>query len=304
MTFIGIDGAILITFINTILEHYGDEFRLTNIPGLKKMTGYSDFTNCVSNYVACSDCYTLYNYSNNTYTSWNSKKVSSKTFCGNDLYNSGIRNAVIQKRTFRLFSFDRFNGVLKGFQTNQKSGFEKTYMKKFIEVSSKGDFYHTHLNTITSPSYIPLFSKLTDSITRTIPSGNHQNSPPFFHLPSFLESATNPEQQTFGNEPLPPSALPLVLKEATTMRKSEYGCLLKFYKIEYDDESLCSAKTMIRHRIFVNDRVQKISFINLLGQVYKGDEGLVMRKSYIQARNLTTKIRSSLYNPLLNCYAN
>ncbi|OAD65359.1 hypothetical protein PHYBLDRAFT_176270 [Phycomyces blakesleeanus NRRL 1555(-)] len=165
-------------------------------------------------------------------------------------------------------------------------------MKKFIENSSKGDFYHTHLSTITNPSYISLFSKLTNSITGTIPFGNHQNSPSFFHLPSFLESATNPEQQTFGNEPLPPSALPLALKEATTMRKAEYDCLLKFYKIEYDDETLCSAKTMLRHRIFANDRIQKIASINLLRQVYKGGEGLIMRGSYIQAKYIETNNNS------------
>ncbi|OAD79484.1 hypothetical protein PHYBLDRAFT_162550 [Phycomyces blakesleeanus NRRL 1555(-)] len=194
--------------------------------------------------------------------------------------------------SFWLFSFECFNGVLKGFQTNQKSGFKKTYMKKFVEDSSKGDFYHTHLSTINNPSYISVFNKLTDSITGTIPSGNHQNLLSFFHLSSFLESTTNPEQQTFGNEPLPPSALPLALKEATTMRKAEYGCLLKLYKIEYDDDTLCSAKTMLRHRIFVNDRIQKIASINLLRQVYKGGEGLIMRGSYIQAKYMGTNNNS------------
>ncbi|OAD74869.1 hypothetical protein PHYBLDRAFT_167209 [Phycomyces blakesleeanus NRRL 1555(-)] len=386
LIFIVNDGTvILITFINTILEHYGEDFRLSiSIPGLKKMMGYNDLMNGVSNYVACSDCHTLYDYSNTTQTCCNFKRVGSKTLCRNDLYkhmhetvidpmhNLFLRTAKrmmnnwiacdlldsndfaeMQKEadsmttpmgaltkpaiteeeidkahvslekfchgcetmykldllspnmhhhlhlkesiqdfgsiySFWLFSFEHFNGVLKGFQANQKSSFEKTYMKKFVEDSSKGDSYHTHLSTITNPSYISLFSKLTDSITGTIPSGNHQNSPSFFHLPSFLESATNPEHQTFGNKLLPPSALPLALKEATTMRKAEYNCLLKFYKIEYDDETLCSAKTMLRHRISVYDRIQKIASINLPEQVYKGGEGLIMRGFYIQAKYMET----------------
>ncbi|OAD75364.1 hypothetical protein PHYBLDRAFT_166613 [Phycomyces blakesleeanus NRRL 1555(-)] len=73
------EGAvILITFINIILKHYGENFRLpTSIPGLRKMIGYNDLTNGISKYVACSNCHTLYNYSNNTHTSCNFKRVGS-----------------------------------------------------------------------------------------------------------------------------------------------------------------------------------------------------------------------------------
>ncbi|OAD75965.1 hypothetical protein PHYBLDRAFT_142948 [Phycomyces blakesleeanus NRRL 1555(-)] len=136
--------------------------------------------------------------------------------------------------SFWLFSFECFNGVLKGFQTNQKSGFEKTYMKKFIKNSSKAQF---HLAIIKTCHNSFIF--------------HHSWNPP-------------PIQ---NNKHL-------------------------FYKIEYDDETLCSAKTMLRHRIFVNDRIQKIASINLLGQVYKGGEGLIMRGSYIQAKYMETNNNS------------
>ncbi|OAD72402.1 hypothetical protein PHYBLDRAFT_169533 [Phycomyces blakesleeanus NRRL 1555(-)] len=88
LTFIVDDSAvILITFINTILAHYREDFQLfISIPGLKKMTGYNDLMNEVSNYVACSDYHTLYDYRNTTQTCCNFRRVSSKTFCGNDLY--------------------------------------------------------------------------------------------------------------------------------------------------------------------------------------------------------------------------
>ncbi|KAG2192669.1 hypothetical protein INT47_009239 [Mucor saturninus] len=178
-----------------------------------------------------------------------------------------------------LFSFERYNGLVKGFNTNRKAGFEKTYMNKFVQSGSKGDFYQAHLATITSPSHLALFNRLSPA-TVFVPQ---QNRLSIFSLPAFLESAMNPTKQTFGNEPLPPSALPLVLKAPTTMRKLEYDCLLKYYKMEYADDDLCSAKNMIRNAHFVNDRIQKFTSINLLGQVYKGSEGANGRGSYIQA---------------------
>ncbi|OAD81216.1 hypothetical protein PHYBLDRAFT_161840 [Phycomyces blakesleeanus NRRL 1555(-)] len=421
------DTVILITFINTILEHYGEDFRLpTSILGLRKMTGYNDLTNGVSKYVACSNCHTLYNYSNNTHTSCNFKRVGSKAYCKNDLYKSSMKNAMISKCTFIynsltttlkkmftrpsfemratiidpmhnlflrtakrmmdiwiannllddkdfvemqeeanrmvlpvgymtlkikigkkfpfmkadewkswcliyslvllktclrddllgnwihfvdacreltkpsitkneikkahksleefcvgcedfhkpdvftqnmhlhlhlketienfgpiygfwLFSFEHYNGVLKGFETNQKSGFENTYMKRFLESSYNGDFCQAYLRNVTSPLLFSLFLKLSGRKIYNPALSPHPLIPAFFHLPAFLQSAEKSSKQTFGNEPLPLSTLPLCLKPPTTMRKSEYDCLLNFYKIEYDDDSLCSAKTTIRN---------------------------------------------------------
>ncbi|OAD66215.1 hypothetical protein PHYBLDRAFT_175507 [Phycomyces blakesleeanus NRRL 1555(-)] len=185
---------------------------------------------------------------------------------------------------FWLFSFECYNGVLKGFETNQKSGFENTYMKRFLESSYNGDFCQAHLRNVTSPLLLSLFLKLSGCKIYNPALSPHPLIPSFFHLPTFLQSTEKPSKQTFGNESLPLSALPLCLKPPTTMRKSEYDCRLDFYKIEYDDDSLCSAKTTIRNCWFVNDRIQKISSINLLGQVYTGGEGLVVRGSHIQAK--------------------
>ncbi|OAD75696.1 hypothetical protein PHYBLDRAFT_72886 [Phycomyces blakesleeanus NRRL 1555(-)] len=96
-SFIVDEGAvILITFINTILEHYRENFRLpTSIPDLRKMTGYNDLIKGISKYVACSNCHTLYNYSNNTYTFCNFKRVGSKTYYKNDLYKSSMKNTIV-----------------------------------------------------------------------------------------------------------------------------------------------------------------------------------------------------------------
>ncbi|OAD75365.1 hypothetical protein PHYBLDRAFT_64289 [Phycomyces blakesleeanus NRRL 1555(-)] len=148
---------------------------------------------------------------------------------------------------FWLFSFEHYNGVLKGFETNQKSGFENTYMKRFLESSYNGDFCQAHLRNVTSPLLLSLFLKLSGRRIYNPALSPHPLIPSFFHLPTFLQSAEKPSKQTFGNKPLPLSALSLCLKPPTTMRKSEYDCLLDFYKIEYDNDSLCSIKTTIRN---------------------------------------------------------
>ncbi|KAI9003758.1 hypothetical protein CLU79DRAFT_783390, partial [Phycomyces nitens] len=114
-----------------------------------------------------------------------------------------------------------------------------------------------------------------------------------FHLPTFVDSATETEISILGNESLPPSALPLKLQEPTTMTTAEYNCLLKFYRIEYQDNLLQSAKGVVQSSNFVNDRIQKIPYINLLGQVYKSGEGSNTRGSYIQAIYIEKNSESS-----------
>ncbi|OAD75695.1 hypothetical protein PHYBLDRAFT_166923 [Phycomyces blakesleeanus NRRL 1555(-)] len=185
---------------------------------------------------------------------------------------------------FWLFSFEHYNGVLKWFETNQKSGFENIYMKRFLESCYNGDVCQTHLSNVISPLLLSLFLKLSGHKIYNPALLPHPLILSLFHLPSFLQSAEKPSKQIFGNEPLPLSTLLLCLKPPTTMRKSEYNCLLNFYKIKYDDDSLCSAKTTITNCWFVNDQNQKISSINLLGQVYTGGEGLVVRGSHIQVK--------------------
>ncbi|OAD78444.1 hypothetical protein PHYBLDRAFT_157553 [Phycomyces blakesleeanus NRRL 1555(-)] len=43
---------------------------------------------------------------------------------------------------FWLFSFERYNGLLKNIKTNQKGGFESTMMKRFLERTYIGSFYN------------------------------------------------------------------------------------------------------------------------------------------------------------------
>ncbi|OAD69934.1 hypothetical protein PHYBLDRAFT_171957 [Phycomyces blakesleeanus NRRL 1555(-)] len=179
---------------------------------------------------------------------------------------------------FWLFSFEQYNGLIKGFNTNRKNGFKKTYMDKFIENASKSDFHRTNLHTIANLHHLTIFNKLSDSITG-IKNTSVLSPLSIFRLTSFVESGFNPNKQTLGNESLPQSAYPLNLKEPLTMKIGEYECLLKYYRIY--------AKRVIKNPNFVNDRIRKIQSINLFGQKYAGSEGSVTRGTHIMARFAT-----------------
>ncbi|OAD81284.1 hypothetical protein PHYBLDRAFT_138831 [Phycomyces blakesleeanus NRRL 1555(-)] len=83
-----------------------------------------------------------------------------------------------------------------------------------------------------------------------------------FNLKTFLDSAEVNIDNVKGNEPLPPSAFSLSLDDNTLLRG-------------YQDT--------IIGQLFLNNMIQKMQFINLLGQVYKGSNGVVRRDSIIQA---------------------
>ncbi|KAI9003775.1 hypothetical protein CLU79DRAFT_714218 [Phycomyces nitens] len=110
--------------------------------------------------------------------------------------------------SYWLFGFERYNSILKNINTNRKSGFKATYMRSFVEDTRKGDFVHSFLSTPSGQYFSDVFSKLTISphiATTPIPYFDISA----FSLPDFLELAENSLMTIHGNEPLPPSTLPL-----------------------------------------------------------------------------------------------
>ncbi|KAI9003759.1 hypothetical protein CLU79DRAFT_714287, partial [Phycomyces nitens] len=94
-------SVILITFINSVLEHYGEEFRLpTSIPGLKKMSGFSDLTSGVSKYVACGNCHSIFSDVNGAPSTCDFKKLGSNRECGNALYKISNSKTLRPNRTY------------------------------------------------------------------------------------------------------------------------------------------------------------------------------------------------------------
>ncbi|KAG2192665.1 hypothetical protein INT47_009235 [Mucor saturninus] len=143
--------------------------------------------------------------------------------------------------SYWLFGFERYNSILKNINTNRRSGFEATYMRSFIEDTRKGDFVRGFLDTPSGQYFSDVFSKLTihQDITSTqIPYLDLSA----FSLPEFLEFAENPLLTVHGNEPLPPSTLPLKKKPMSIMPRLEYNCLVEYYQVVHGDKNINSCK--------------------------------------------------------------
>ncbi|OAD78060.1 hypothetical protein PHYBLDRAFT_141922 [Phycomyces blakesleeanus NRRL 1555(-)] len=152
-----------------------------------------------------------------------------------------------------LFSFERYNSVLKNINTNRRSGFEMTYMKTFIEDTRKGDFVCNFLKTSGPFNFSGIFDKL---VTGYSPADSTTSTALYnwFSLPDFLDAAENPNLSIRG-----------------------------YYQAVYNDPTISSCKDVIQDTAFVNDWIEMLKSVNLLGQTFKGSRGTNGRGSYIQA---------------------
>ncbi|OAD78855.1 hypothetical protein PHYBLDRAFT_163949 [Phycomyces blakesleeanus NRRL 1555(-)] len=102
-----------------------------------------------------------------------------------------------------------------------------------------------------------------------------------FSLSDFVEYSLNPCYSALGCEPLPPSVFPIKLDQRIIMCKRHYECLLEFYRHAYgsrnhfDHYSNCES-----NQIFVNNRIEKMTQIFLLGQEYSS--GSYFRAYYLE----------------------
>ncbi|OAD66750.1 hypothetical protein PHYBLDRAFT_152021 [Phycomyces blakesleeanus NRRL 1555(-)] len=190
-----------------------------------------------------------------------------------------------------LFSFERFNGVLKNYATNWRNGFEANYMRRYLEDAYKSDLAHGIIPCIC-PSHAGLLVKLIGpSVSSASFASSASSASSAFVLDDFIASANANFDITKGNEPLPPSTFPLELERETSMKESEYLNLLVYYQETYDDQALCHYCQPGPDQKMVNNQIQKMKSIHLLGQVYKGGDGMAKRRSYIQALFQTSNDR-------------
>ncbi|OAD65465.1 hypothetical protein PHYBLDRAFT_176062 [Phycomyces blakesleeanus NRRL 1555(-)] len=190
-----------------------------------------------------------------------------------------------------LFSFERCNGILKNYATNRKDGFEGTYMKKYLEEAYQGDLIRQTL-PIIRPEHLAIILELTASTANSIATSTSTATSIQFDINAFLDSPEINFDIVKGNEPLPPSALPLALKGEISMDESEYEHLLEYYRETYDDQTLVHYRQAGHFNNFVNNRIQKFESINLLGQIYKS-KTKNQRGSFMQALFETSDGRST-----------
>ncbi|OAD78084.1 hypothetical protein PHYBLDRAFT_141949 [Phycomyces blakesleeanus NRRL 1555(-)] len=130
------------------------------------------------------------------------------------------------------------------------------------------------------PTLVTVTAATTTTIVPTVPYLSTTSSG--FNLKTFLDSAEVNIDNVKGNEPLPPSTFPLGLGEFVQMQEDEYTHLLEYYRTAYCDASLRGYREAIFGQLFVNNMIQKMQSINLLGQMYtlRQDKTLSLPQKY------------------------
>ncbi|OAD66582.1 hypothetical protein PHYBLDRAFT_152381 [Phycomyces blakesleeanus NRRL 1555(-)] len=180
---------------------------------------------------------------------------------------------------FWLFSFERYNGLLKNMETNQKGGSESIMMKKFLERTYIGSFIQSFVNHL--PQFAIDFLHRISNSQDQLATLQSSSTASIFSLSDFVKYSLNSCHSALGCESLPPSVFPIKLDQRITMCKEHYECLLEFYRHAYDNHDLfghCS--NCGSNQIFVNNQIEKIKQISLLGQEYSS--GSYSRAYYLE----------------------
>ncbi|OAD79447.1 hypothetical protein PHYBLDRAFT_58492 [Phycomyces blakesleeanus NRRL 1555(-)] len=82
------------------------------------------------------------------------------------------------------------------------------------------------------------------------------------------------------------------------MPEHEYNCLVEYYQVAYNDYNISSCKKAMTSPAFVNDRIEVLKSIVILGQVYKGCNGNGRELMHVMV--MLVKFNTSLYTPSLH----
>lgn len=162
-----------------------------------------------------------------------------------------------------LFSFERFNGIIKDIDTNQKDHFEVTCMKQFLRSSFGSD-----LMTDTIRRELQDNQLATKIASLLVSSPRRQNSSQWvdtcFDYFAFLQvtdlDAPNVDARPLATspEPLPPSSYPVKTGKLVYMDPTHFQQLVSYYDA-VDEEHYTYFGASDEHQgIVVNDRIRKI----------------------------------------------
>ncbi|OAD67635.1 hypothetical protein PHYBLDRAFT_151152 [Phycomyces blakesleeanus NRRL 1555(-)] len=105
-----------------------------------------------------------------------------------------------------------------------------------------------------------------------------------FRLQSFIDYSKNPDLVIKGNEPLPPSVFPLLTAALIPMSNIHYLHLFEYYKTAYQNQALVYYEEASSSLYFVDNLINKLKSVNILGQTYKGQNESGHHGSLIQAK--------------------
>ncbi|OAD80847.1 hypothetical protein PHYBLDRAFT_61900 [Phycomyces blakesleeanus NRRL 1555(-)] len=86
-----------------------------------------------------------------------------------------------------------------------------------------------------------------------------------------------------NNKSLPPTSLPLSASKPSSMGDIDYSHLLEYYKLTYLTPDLVHYQNAAASPFFVDNQIIKLKSINILGQVFYGNNGTTGRRSYVQS---------------------
>ncbi|OAD66773.1 hypothetical protein PHYBLDRAFT_152043 [Phycomyces blakesleeanus NRRL 1555(-)] len=197
---------------------------------------------------------------------------------------------------FWLYSFERYNGKLKNIKTNHRNGLEVTFMRVFLEKAFIGSFLRAYSTNLSSPliEFLEGIAQVKSNSDSSSPLNLDAGHPPAlpFSLAMFQQAATNPWYNVTGSEALPPTTLPIKLQPLTMMKDDHYQWLFEFYVKAYRSTSVSFCvvgRIPIGEDVFVNNRIQKVKKISLLGQEYCSGEkkkcGSFVRVLFLERTN-------------------
>ncbi|OAD66175.1 hypothetical protein PHYBLDRAFT_175470 [Phycomyces blakesleeanus NRRL 1555(-)] len=118
---------------------------------------------------------------------------------------------------------------------------------------------------------------------RHLPSASSTIFQPPFILQAFVDSSETTRISILGNEPLPPTSFPLSVSKPSSTGDLDYPHLLEYYKLAYLTPDLVHYQNAAASPFFVDNPIIKLKSINILGQVYYGNNGTTGRGSYVQS---------------------
>lgn len=176
-----------------------------------------------------------------------------------------------------VFAFERYNGIYKGYNSNQRKNFELTFMSHFLQNVHASDYLEMVKNSLDEDSYEFLFDFIDKAKNTYIPQAlipEIKKSEEDFNMTTFLHlSHISNFGLVKGSEALPIRTLAsMKFKQPIEIYNDmiTYNCIFNFYNIIYPINNHCHIQHNIhQNQQYIIPKIMTFTSIDLLGQRYK-----------------------------------
>ena len=190
-----------------------------------------------------------------------------------------------------LFAFERYNGIVKDADTNQKDCFKLTFMKRFIEKTGALDFVRAEaLRFVNRRDELSFLLEIAGQSLNDI----HDHQAHTFDHEQFLTYSLNPsdDYNVTGTEPLPPAtAASMTAGVIANLSEDHYRCLLEYYRATYSNNNIVilASNDPAVGRVYASRQVEKFRTIEIYGQTYRSAAAASSRGAHIQVLYLQNR---------------